>query len=87
MMVMVAMTNVVLMVVVMVVAKTVVMTMVTTKSVIVKCEKCVFFKIKNQILKTCFLGFENESKNVSKMIYKLFQLHFLPNTFCFENRI
>lgn len=67
MMVMVAMTNVVLMVVVMVVAKTVVMTMVTTKSVIVKCEKFMFFKL-NQIHKTIFL--------VLKISVKMFQKSF-----------
>ena len=49
----------------------VVLVMVAPESVIVKCEKCIFFKTKNQIHKT-FFCFENEYKSVLKMILKSF---------------
>ena len=43
------------------------MVVVVAKSVMAKCEKCVFFKTK-QFTKSFFLDFENECKSVSKMI-------------------
>ena len=42
-----------------------VVTVVTTKNVIIKCEKCVFFLTKNQI-HDFFFGFENEYKKFKK---------------------